>query len=63
MQELSVQHSISIASNLDDVQASIESTIAKYDVVVTEDALPEAKELMATFNKPHNQQVISASLR
>ncbi len=36
MQELSVQHSISIASNLDDVQLSIESTIAKYDVVVTE---------------------------
>lgn len=55
MQELSVQHSISIASNLDDVQASIESTIAKYDVVVTEDALPEAKELMATFNKQKKQ--------
>jgi hypothetical protein len=55
MKELSVQHSISISSNLDDVQASIEATIAKYDVVVTEDALSEAKELMATFNK-HKKQ-------
>ena len=52
MKELTVKHNgLIIESNLDDVQTSIEATIAKYDVVVTEDGLPEAKELMATFNK------------
>jgi hypothetical protein len=51
MQELIVSHSLSLESNLAQVRESIAQTIAKWDVVVTEDRLPEAKELMATFNK------------
>jgi hypothetical protein len=51
MQELIVTHSLSLESNLAQVKESIAHEIAKYDVVVTEDRLAEAKELMATFNK------------
>jgi hypothetical protein len=51
MQELIVSHSLSLESNLAQVRESIAQTIEKWDVVVTEDRLPEAKELMAQFNK------------
>jgi hypothetical protein len=51
MQELTVSHEISLKSNMTQVKESIAQTIAKYDVVVTEDRLTEAKELMAQFNK------------
>lgn len=51
MNELIVTHKFDLVSNMDDVKASIAETIAKYDVVVVEDRLGEAKELMATFNK------------
>lgn len=51
MKELSVTHKFDLVSNMSEVKASIAETIAKYDVVVSEDKLPEAKELMATFNK------------
>lgn len=51
MNELTVSHEFNLVSNMEEVKASIAETIAKYDVVVSEDKLPEAKELMATFNK------------
>lgn len=51
MKVLVVEHSFDLKSNIGDVQTSIAETIAKYDVVVVEDRLGEAKELMATFNK------------
>jgi len=51
MNELTVTHEFNLVSNMDEVRASIAETIAKYDVVVVEDRLGEAKELMATFNK------------
>jgi hypothetical protein len=55
MTELIVTHSLSLESNMAQVKESIAQTIAKYDVVVTEDRLPEAKELMAQFNKDKKQ--------
>lgn len=55
MTELVVTHSLSLESNMAQVKESIANTIAKYDVVVTEDRLPEAKELMAQFNKDKKQ--------
>ena len=51
MNELIVTHQIDIKSNMAEVKASIAETIAKYDVIVTEDRIGEAKELMAQFNK------------
>lgn len=51
MKELQVTHVFDLKSNMVEVRASIEETIAKYDVIVTEDRIGEAKELMATFNK------------
>jgi hypothetical protein len=51
MKDLEVTHKFDLVSNMADVKASIAETIAKYDVVVVEDRLNEAKELMATFNK------------
>lgn len=51
MKELIVQHEFNLQSNMEEVKSSIAETIAKYDVVVVEDRLGEAKELMATFNK------------
>ena len=51
MKELIVTHKFDLKSNMDEVKASIAETIAKYDVVVVEDRLSEAKELMANFNK------------
>jgi len=51
MQELTVNHKFELVSNMDAVKADIAKTIAKYDVIIEEDKLPEAKVLMATFNK------------
>lgn len=51
MKDLVVTHNFDLVSNMADVKASIAETIVKYDVVVVEDRLNEAKELMATFNK------------
>lgn len=51
MTDLTVTHEFNLVSNMEDVKASIAETIAKYDVVVSEDRIGEAKELMATFNK------------
>ncbi|MCH9743271.1 MAG: DUF1351 domain-containing protein [Proteobacteria bacterium] len=52
MQELVVNHDVSLTSNMAAVRESIAQAIAKYSsVVVTEDAVLEAKDLMATLNK------------
>ena len=51
MKDLAVEHNFSLVSNMEEVKASIAETIAKYDVIVSEDRIGEAKELMATFNK------------
>ena len=51
MSELTVSHEFNLFSNMEEVKASIAETITKYDVVVSEDKLTEAKQLMATFNK------------
>jgi len=51
MQELAVQHEFNLSSNMVEVKASIAETIAKYDIVIGEDQVGEAKTLMATFNK------------
>lgn len=49
--ELVVTHKISLKSNMEELKASIAEQIKKYDVVVTEDRIGEAKDLMAQFNK------------
>lgn len=51
MSELIVTHKINIKSNMAELKAVIAEQIAKYDVVVTEDRIGEAKDLMAQFNK------------
>lgn len=51
IKDLVVTHKFDLKSNMEEVKASIAAAIAKYDVVVSEDRLTEAKELMATFNK------------
>lgn len=51
MLELTVHHEFNLESNMDEVKSSIAETISKYDIVVGEDQVAEAKQLMATFNK------------
>ncbi len=51
MQELVVKHKFNLVSNMDEVRESIAKEIAKYDVIIEEDKLPDAKHLMALFNK------------
>lgn len=51
MKELTVNHVFDLTTNMDEVKASIAETIAQYDIVIQEDQISEAKELMATFNK------------
>jgi len=51
MQELIVKHKFDLVSNMDEVRESIAKEIAKYDVIIEEDKLPDAKHLMALFNK------------
>lgn len=51
MQELVVKHKFDLASNMDEVRESIAKEIAKYDVIIEENKLPDAKHLMALFNK------------
>jgi len=51
MLELTVEHKFNLQSNMDEVKQSIAETISKYDIVIGEDQVAEAKQLMATFNK------------
>lgn len=51
MQELVVKHKFNLVSNMDEVRESITKEIDKYDVIIEEDKLPDAKHLMALFNK------------
>lgn len=51
MQELIVKHKFDLTSNMDEVRESIAKEISKYDVIIEEDKLPDAKHLMALFNK------------
>lgn len=51
MQELIVKHKFDLVSNMDEVRESIAEEISKYDLIIEEDKLPEAKVLMATLNK------------
>ena len=51
MKELTVNHVFDLTTNMNEVKASIAETIAQYDIVIQEDQISEAKELMATFNK------------
>lgn len=51
MKGLIVNHRFDLKSNMDEVKESIAQEMLKYDVVIEEDRLPDAKHLMATFNK------------
>lgn len=49
---LEVSHKLDISSNMYELAKSIKNDIKeKFDVIVTEDSLPEAKKLMANVNK------------
>lgn len=49
---LEVSHKLDISSNMYELAKSIQNDIKeKFDVIVTEDSLPEAKKLMANVNK------------
>lgn len=49
---LEVSHKLDISSNMYELAKSIQKDIKeKFDVIVTEDSLPEAKKLMANVNK------------
>lgn len=50
--ELAVQHKLDITSNMEELAKNIKKDIKeKFDVIVTEDRLPETKKLMAQVNK------------
>ena len=49
--ELIVKHKFDLVSNMNEIRDSIAKTIAKYDIVIEEDKLADAKVIMATFNK------------
>ncbi|WP_192483196.1 MULTISPECIES: DUF1351 domain-containing protein [Cysteiniphilum] len=51
MQELIVKHKFDLDDNMDAVKASIQEAIKKYDVVVTDDSVKDAKQMMANINK------------
>ena len=49
---LIVKHSLDISSNMEELAVGIKKDIqTKYDLIVTEDSLPETKKLMAEINK------------
>lgn len=50
--DLVVAHKLEIASNMEELAENIKKDIqTKYDIIVTEDSLPETKKLMAEVNK------------
>lgn len=50
--DLVVKHSLDISSNMEELAENIKKDIqTKYDLIVTEDSLPETKKLMAEINK------------
>lgn len=50
--DLVVEHSLDISSNMEELAENIKKDIqTKYDLIVTEDSLPETKKLMAEINK------------
>lgn len=52
MYELIISHKLDINSNMDILAENIKKDIdTKYNLVVTDDSLPETKKLMATINK------------
>ncbi|MBK2125894.1 DUF1351 domain-containing protein [Fangia hongkongensis] len=51
MQELIVKHIFDLDDNMYEVKASIQEAIKKYDVVVTDDSVKDAKQMMASINK------------
>lgn len=51
MEQLIVKHEFNLDTNLEKVKTGIEENIKKYDVVITEDGVKDAKEIMANFNK------------
>lgn len=49
---LAITHKLDITSNMDELAKSLKQDIQKkYDIIVTEDSLPETKKLMAEINK------------
>jgi hypothetical protein len=51
MKELIVKHNFELFSNLQEIKDTIAQEIVKYDVIIEEDKLADAKVLMASFNK------------
>lgn len=54
MKNLIVTHNFDMSTNMVEVRKSIEEMVKKWDVVIQEDKLTEAKKLMADFNKQKN---------
>ena len=53
--DLVVAHKLDISSNMEELAENIKKDIQnKYDIIVTEDSLPETKKLMAEVNKDKN---------
>lgn len=54
--DLVVAHSLDISSNMEELAENIKKDIQnKYDIIVTEDSLPETKKLMAEVNKEKDE--------
>jgi len=54
--DLVVSHSLDISSNMEELAENIKKDIQnKYDIIVTEDSLPETKKLMADVNKEKDE--------
>lgn len=54
--DLVVSHSLDISSNMEELAENIKKDIQnKYDIIVTEDSLPETKKLMAEVNKEKDE--------
>ena len=54
--DLVVAHTLDISSNMEELAENIKKDIQnKYDIIVTEDSLPETKKLMAEVNKEKDE--------
>lgn len=54
--DLVVAHTLDISSNMEELAENIKKDIQnKYDIIVTEDSLPETKKLMAEVNKDKDE--------
>lgn len=54
--DLVVAHKLDISSNMEELAENIKKDIQnKYDIIVTEDSLPETKKLMAEVNKEKDE--------